>query len=72
MKMSKLRGISLVAWIAVCLMLFKFMPNLDKLTLEKGQPSIPKEYSVKIAGGYAKEFNQYNKDSKISNVILAF
>lgn len=75
-KIMKNKAISkwgiLIVWVAISIFLFKIMPDINKLILDKGQPDIPDSYSVKIAQQYEKQFNNYNDNSSVSNLLLVF
>lgn len=62
----------LIVWIGVSVSLFKLMPDIGNLLLDKGQPNIPDSYSLKIAGKLNKEFNNYSADSKVMSFVIVF
>jgi RND superfamily putative drug exporter len=71
-KKLAIKWMVIILWIVASVILIRSMPNLAELTLEKGQPNIPDNYSVKVAQEYEKEFNNYDKNSTVSNLMLVF
>lgn len=71
-RIMKYKWLIILLWVVMSLALFKHMPDMAKLTLEKGQPNIPSNYSIKIAQKYSTEFNNYSKDSQTSSFVIVF
>ncbi len=73
MKKKKISALIILAvWITISITLFKLMPDVGNLLLEKGQPKIPDTYSLKIAKNYIKEYNNYGADSSVTSVVIVF
>lgn len=71
-KKTVLAWIILAAWVIVSVSLFKLMPDVNSLVLEKGQPSIPESYSYRVAQKLAKEYDNYDKDSTMMSILIVF
>jgi RND superfamily putative drug exporter len=73
MKKKKISSLAiLIVWVIISVSLFKLMPDVGNLLLEKGQPHFPSNYSLKIAQKYSKEYNNYSQNSAIMNFIIVF
>ncbi len=64
--------IIILIWVIVSASLFKLMPDVSRLVLDKGQPAIPESYSYRIAQKLAKEYDNYDKDSTMMSILLVF
>ena len=67
-----LAWVIILIWVSVSASLFKLMPDVGSLVLEKGQPSIPESYSYRIAQKLAKEYDNYDKDSTMMSILVVF
>ena len=71
-KMIKFRWFIFVAWLILCFLSLYFMPDLDVLVREKGQPSIPDHYSSQIANNLLGEIDGSSSGSDEIDVLAVF
>lgn len=69
--MIKLRWLIFALWIASVIVLGCFMPDLQKLATEKGQPKIPKDYSSYIGSKLLSDMKDED-GGKQSAIIAVF
>ena len=62
----------IIAWIAVVVGLFFLSPNMAELVREKGQLTVPDEYSSSIAGEILGDVEQKEGNGNETQVALVF
>ena len=72
MKSKKWRITSLVMWIVLSVLAVVTMPNLDELVREKGQITVPDEYSSTLAGKIMDEVREQEGGGDETQVALVF
>ncbi|MDF2715573.1 MAG: hypothetical protein K0R28_2498 [Paenibacillus sp.] len=68
----RLRFVLLTAWLTAAVLLAVFMPDVEKLVREKGQPHIPDSYSSARAERLLAELNGTSSDSGRMDVVVVF
>ncbi len=72
-KIIQFRWFILAAWVLLCALSLYFMPDLDQLVREKGDPTIPDRYSSQIANDILKKVEgNATSDTDEFDIIAVF
>lgn len=71
-KIIKSRWFLLVFWIVIAVILKMTLPNMEQLSLEKGQATIPSNYSSQVGKNLMKQLDNEKKDSNNSTILIVF
>lgn len=71
-KMLKARWLILFVWIAITIVLMLITPSLSDMVREKGQLSVPDEYSSSRAAAILNEVSAASGNTNESSIVLVF
>lgn len=71
-RILKFRWLLLATWIVLAFSFNHFMPNLEQLAVDKGQPKIPSNYTSYIGSQLLNQKNDVGSNSKEANLLIVF
>jgi RND superfamily putative drug exporter len=71
-KIIKARWFVFALWIVLAVVLNGFLPNMEQLAIDKGQPKIPSNESSRIGSQLLNQKNNVSIDSKEANILIVF
>lgn len=71
-KIMSARWLVLALWVALAVVLNVFLPNMEQLAIDKGQPKIPANEPSYIGSQLLNQKNNVSSDSKQANILIVF